>query len=398
MKYDFDKVIDRHGTYSMKWDLLPRMSQLGWGENGNDQTIPMMTADMDLQSPQPVIEAMHRVADHMMYGYSTHQSDPAYAASLCRWFADRHGWQIRPDEVICSHGTFGALTHVAKMKAGEGQGVILFTPVYGHFSQDVTAWGRKSVYCHLINNRGYYTIDFEKLERLAADPNNTLLIFCNPHNPVGRVWTPEEIRRVSEICEKHGVFVISDEVHCDHLRKGVRYTPFLKACVNKANAICLVGVNKSFNMAGLSCSNAIVQDRQLHAEIMKDYPLYMPTPFAVAGQIAAYTEGDEWMDQVCEYIEGNMDWALSFFQKEMPRLVIAKPQGTYCLWMDFSAYGLTEQEIHKRIYTDANVFLQDGTVHDPDEGQCFQRMCVPCARSVLMTACRRIAAAFRDVE
>jgi len=398
MKYDFDRVIDRCGTYSMKWDLIPIMSDIGWGKSGNKETIAMMTADMDLQCPQPVIDAMHRVADHMMYGYSSHLCAPEYASSLCRWFNDRHDWDILPEEVISSHGTFGALTHVAKMKAKEGQGVILLNPVYGHFSQDVKAWNRKVVFCHLINDAGYYTIDFEKLEQLASDPNNTLLIFCNPHNPVGRVWTAEEIRKVSEICEKHGVFIISDEVHCDHLRKGVRYTPFLKACVNKSNVVCLVGVNKSFNMAGLSCSNAIVQDKSLYDEIMKDYPMNLPSPFAIAGQIAAFTEGDEWMDEVCEYIEGNIDWAIDFFRKEMPRLVIAKPEGTYCLWMDFSAYGLTEEEIHERIYTTANVFLQDGTVHDPEEGQCFQRMCLPCARSVLMTACQRIAAAFRDIE
>ena len=385
MRYDFDTVIDRRGTYAIKW------------MRGNENTIPLMVADMDLQSPNPVIDAMHRVADHMMYGYSMHITDPLYFTSLCRWFKDRHGWEIQPDEIISSHGTFGALTHVAHMYAKPGQGIIVMDPVYGHFSQDIVKWGNEVVRCHLINNDGYYTINYDLLEQQASDPNNTLLIFCNPHNPVGRVWKREEIAKVAEICEKHGVFVISDEVHCDHIRKGQKYTPFLSACGDKSNAICLVGINKSFNMAGLSCSNAIVQDKGLYERIMKDYPMPMPTPFAIAGHIAAYEEGDEWMDQVSEYIEGNIDCVIDFFAKEMPQVKICKPEGTYCLWMDFRALGLSDEEVHKRIYEDANVLLQDGTVHDPVEGQCFQRMCVPCARSVLMEACSRIVKAFEDV-
>ena len=386
MRYDFDTVIDRRGTYAIKWS------------QPDPDIIPLMVADMDLPVPQPVVDAMHRVADHRMYGYSMHATDPRFLTSLCRWFKDHHDWEITPDQVINSHGTFGALTHVAHMYAKPGQGIIVMDPVYGHFSQDIVKWGNEVIRCHLINNDGYYTIDFDLLEQQASDPNNTLLIFCNPHNPVGRVWTHDEIRKVSEICEKHGVFVISDEVHCDMLRKGVVYTPFLKACVNKANAICLVGINKSFNMAGLACSNAVVQDKGLFDAIMKDYAMPMPTPFAIAGQIAAYEEGDEWMEQVCDYIEGNIDFCLDFFAKEMPKVKIWKPEGTYCLWMDFRAYGLSDAEVHKRIYEDAKVLLQDGTVHDPIEGHCFQRMCLPCARSVLETACKRIAKVFEDVK
>ena len=386
MRYDFDTVIDRHNTYAIKW------------MQKNPDAIPLMVADMDLQSPQCVIDAMHRVADHKMYGYSMYVTDPQYYTSLCGWFQRRHGWKIEPGQIIPSHGTFGVLTHVAHMYAKPGNGIIVMDPVYGHFSQDIAMWGNEVVRCHLINNEGYYTINYDLLEQQASDPNNTVLIFCNPHNPVGRVWTPEEIKKVSEICEKHGVFVISDEVHCDHIRKGQKYTPFLTVCADKGNAVCLVGINKSFNMAGLACSNAIVQDEKLYEAIMKTYHVPMPTPFAIAGHIAAFTEGDEWMDQVCEYIEGNIDACIDFFKAELPWVKICKPEGTYCLWLDFTASGLSGQEIHKRIYEDALVLLQDGTVHDPIEGQTFQRMCVPCARSVLMEACRRIAKVFEDIK
>lgn len=394
MIYDFDKVTQRRGTYALKWAGAEM-----FGPDYNDETIPMMIADMDLPCPEPVVQAMHAVAEHRIYGYSGTAGVKEYPEALCRWFRDRHGWEINPKEVICSHGTFGALTHVALLKTKPGQGVILMNPVYGHFAQDVAKWGREVVFCHLLaDENGYYTVDFEKLEALAADPNNTLLILCNPHNPVGRVWTAEELSRIAAICEQNGVFVISDEVHCDHLRAGVRFTPYLTACGDKGKAISLVGINKSFNMAGLSCSNAVIQDEDLRREVLENYPMVMPSPFAIAGHIAAYTEGDEWMDQVCAYIDGNIRWALDFFAREMPKVKVGCPEGTYFLWLDFRGYGLSDEEVHKRIYQDANVFLQDGTVHDPEAGHCFQRMCVPCARSVLETACRRIRDAFSDID
>lgn len=400
MKYDFDKVIDRHGTYSSKWDGMQNRKNRVQNIRVDENTIPMMVADMDLQSPQPVIEAMHRVADHMMYGYTSDSADPMYAGSLIRWMKDRHGWEVKPEEIIPSHGTFGALEHAAKLFTNEGDGIIVMRPVYGHFSRSIVQeWHRVAVSSHLnCDENGYYTINYEDLEEKCADPNNKVLIFCSPANPVGRVWTVEELKKVAEICKKHHVFVISDEVHCDHLRKGVKHHSFLSVCEDKSNAMVLVGINKSFNMAGLACSNAIIQDEGLKAKFMADYLPERPNQFAIAGQIAAYTEGDEWMDQVCEYIEGNMDWAIDFFHKEMPKVKVCKPEGTYCLWLDFNAYGLSDEEVHKRIYIDANVLLQDGTGHDPEQGQCFQRMCVPCARSVLKEACQRIAKAFEDVK
>ncbi len=391
MKYDFDKQIERKGTYCYKW-----------GKNvlKNDDTIPMMVADMDLPSPDSVVKAMHDVADHRMYGYTTFDGVPEYALSLCDWFKKRHDWEIAPDEVIPSYGTFGALEHAVRMTTDKGDGVIVMPPVYGHFASALTnEWERKAVLNHLIKDEnGYYTIDFEDLERKCKDPDTKALIFCSPANPVGRVWEYEEMRKVYEICSANDVFIISDEVHCDHLRNGVKHIPFLKVCDDKGKAMVLVGVNKTFNMAGLALSNAIIQSKELKSRFLKGYSYPAPTSFAIAGHIAAYTEGHDWMDQICEYIEGNIDWAIDFFKKQMPKVKICKPEGTYIMWLDFSQLGLSDEEIHKRIYTDANVILQDGTVHDPDNGQCFQRMCIPCPRPLLKKACERIAKAFEDVK
>ena len=176
MRYDFDTVIDRRGTYAMKWELEKLAKMFGMGGNFTADTIPMMTADMDLQSPQPVIDAMHRVADHKMYGYSMHVADEKYFTSLCRWFKDRHDWDVQPNQIINSHGTFGALTHVAHMYAKPGEGIIVMDPVYGHFSQDIVKWGNEAVRCHLINDNGYYTINWELLEQLRPAMLKLLLM------------------------------------------------------------------------------------------------------------------------------------------------------------------------------------------------------------------------------
>lgn len=298
---------------------------------------------------------------------------------------------------MLSLGTFGALEHGVKLFSAEGDGVIIMRPVYGHFTDAIeNEWHRKAISNHLLcDENGYYTINFDDLEAKCADPHNKVLIFCSPANPVGRVWTIAEIRQVAEICRKHHVFLISDEVHCDHLRRGVTHYPLLSVIEDKSNAMAIVGVNKSFNMAGLSCSNAVIQDETLRRKFLKEYPHPLASPFAIAGQIAAYSHGEEWMKQVCDYIEGNIDWVIAYFQKELPAVKIRKPEGTYCLWLDFRDCGLTDEEIHRRIYEEAQVILQDGIVHDPEKGRCFQRMCVPCPRSLLQTACRRMAKALQ---
>lgn len=395
MQYDFDKLIDRRGTYSEKWDAVQQIYPEATAE-----AIPMFVADMDFPSPKPVVEAMHRVADFQIYGYTSPQSDPEFALSLCRWFRKYHHWDIHPHETIVSAGTFGALEHGVKLFSEEGDGVILMRPVYGHFSDAIeNEWHRKVVSNHLLcNENGYYTIDFDDLETKCAVPQNKVLIFCSPANPVGRVWTKEEILRVESICIKHHVFVIADEVHCDHLRSGVTHYPYLSVCTDKSRAMAIVGVNKSFNMAGLSCSNVVIQDKELRDFFLQSYVYPWPGAFAIAGQIAAYNEGREWMEQACSYIEENIDFAIDFFRKEMPKVKVRKPEGTYCLWIDFRGYNIPDREIHRRIYEKAQVILQDGVVHDPEEGEGWQRMCVPCPRPLLETALKRLAAAFEDIK
>ena len=399
--YNFDEIIDRRHTNAMNTDgfreYIFHADETMTFPYKDEEFIRMWVADMEFATPDVVIDAIRERLDKRIFGYSR-VFEKGYYEAFSAWCQRRYGWSFPKEELVMSNGIIPALYELVEYITREDEKVLFLTPSYAYFKYAADFNHRECVCSDLTNEDGYYTVNWEDLADKAADPKTPLLILCNPHNPVGRVWTAEELSRIAAICEQNGVFVISDEVHCDHLRAGVRFTPYLTACGDKGKAISLVGINKSFNMAGLSCSNAVIQDEDLRREVLENYPMVMPSPFAIAGHIAAYTEGDEWMDQVCAYIDGNIRWALDFFAREMPKVKVGCPEGTYFLWLDFRGYGLSDEEVHKRIYQDANVFLQDGTVHDPEAGHCFQRMCVPCARSVLETACRRIRDAFSDID
>lgn len=394
MKYDFDRVIDRFGTYSAKWDSIRLMMP-----PTERPVIPLMVADMDFCTAQPIVDAMHRVADFGMYGYTADWAEPRYAAAVTRWFKERFGWEFGPEAVVYSNGTLEALNCAVRTFSNVGDGVILCRPVYGHFTQAIEdECHRKVADCHLLRDEaGRYTVDFDDLEKKCADPANRIFVLCSPHNPIGRVWSKEELRRMAAICQAHKVLLISDEVHCDIRRKGVTHYPVASLVQDQTGIITLTAVNKSFNLAGLQCSNAIIPDPFLRARFQRAFGMRMPTPFAVAALIAAYTEGEEWLEQVNGYIDGNIDFVLEFLKEKLPWVKAWRPEGTYTMWLDFSACGLRDEEIHARIYDRALVLAQDGVVHDPEKGQCFQRICVPCARSVLAEALERIAAAFADL-
>lgn len=393
MKYDFDTVIDRYNTYSMKYDGL-RLNK-----RANEHTIAMMVADMDFRVAQPILDKLHETVEFGMFGYTGDFAEPAYAASVVHWWKSQYDCELDPKHIIYSNGTVEAVNCAIKAFSNVGDGVIIQRPVYGHFTSAIEEeCHRKAVDNRLLcDENNYYTIDFDDLERKCADPNNRVLIFCSPANPVGRVWTDEEILRVAEITRKHNVLLISDEVHCDIRRAGITHTPILKIVEDTSNIIMLTAINKTFNLAGLACSNAIIPDDFLRARFKREFGMRMPTPFAISALIAAYNDGVEWMEQMNEYIDGTIDFALQYFAEKMPWVKVGKPEGTYCLWLDFSASGLSGEEIHRRIYDQANVFLQDGVVHDPERGQAFQRMCLPCARSVVKEAIDRIAHEFEDI-
>lgn len=392
MKVNFDEIVERQGTYSAKW----------MGINGSSLDylnpavkLPFQVADMDFACPEPLVQAMHRVADHRVFGYSARTQE--YTQAVITWYRRRYGLELKGEWIIPSHGSMSAVNAAIKAFTNIGDGVIICRPVYGHFTGSVEEeLYRRAVDVHLVNQDGYYTMDWEAFEAACARPENRAFILCSPANPVGRVWTREELARMCEITRRNHVLLISDEVHCDLLTAGVTHTPILQATDDWSNLILVTGINKTFNVAGLACANAVIPDDNLRGIFSKEFGHGLLSPFSIAALISAYTECDEWLEQLRAYIEGNFDAAIAFIKEHMPKVKVHKPEGTYILWLDFSAYGLTGEEIHRRIYDKANVLLQDGIVHDPEHGSQFQRMCVPCARAVLLEGLRRIAEQFPE--
>lgn len=397
MKYDFDQVIDRHHTFSMKWDGGEQIKEMGLSERFDEDTIAIFTADMDFRCAQPIIDAMDKIVQHGIFGYSASVGAPEYKQAILRWFRDRHDWEIDPDSIIFVNGTVEATSLAIQAYTKEGEGVLITRPVYGPFTSAIEENNRKVVNSELINQDGYYTMDFADIEEKAKDPNVTMFLLCSPHNPTGRVWKEEELKQLADICERNGLVLVSDEVHCDIVRKGVKFITAAKIGDPK-NTVVLNAINKTFNCAGLQCSHAMIPDQKLREKYEEVSGMRLPNPFAIGATIAAYTEGDEWLDQVLEYIDGTIDWAIDFIHENMPKVKVYKPEGTYVLWMDFRETGLTPQEVHDRIYNKANVCLEPGVMFDPDKGTGFERICLPSPRPVIQEAFRRIAEQFNDCK
>lgn len=364
MKVNFDEIVERQGTYSAKW--------MGAGGGGLDYrnpdvTLPFQVADMDFACPEPIVQAMHRVADHRIFGYSARPE--AYTEAFTGWYRRRYGLELKGEWIIPSHGSMSAINAAVSTFTNVGDGVIICRPVYGHFTGCIEReLYRRVANVQLVNRDGYYEMNWDAFEAACARPENRAFILCSPANPVGRVWRREELARMCEITRRNHVLLISDEVHCDLLMAGQRHTPILQATDDWSNLILVTGINKTFNVAGLACANAVIPDDSLRGIFQKEFGHTSLSPFAIAALISAYTACDEWLDQLLAYIEGNIDAAIAFLHEHMPKVKVRKPEGTYILWLDFSAYGFSAEEIHRRVYEEARVLLQDGTVHDPAAG------------------------------
>ena len=392
MKYNFDEIIDRHGTHSVKWEAGDLLKEFGLTQRFDEETIPLFVADMDFPCPQPVLDALHARVDRRMFGYSSPTTSPDYVEAIQGWFKRKHNWDIAAEAIVFTPGTVEAVNVLVRAFSAEADGVIIQRPVYSPFTSSIEENKRCVVNNPLINKNGYYTIDFEDFEQKAKDPRNTLFILCSPHNPVGRVWKPDELIRMAEICLANDVILISDEIHGDLIRKDQTHYPIC-SLVDDDRLIACTATNKTFNMAGLHCSNIIINNKEMRERYTQALGWKSPTPFAIVALIAAYNQGEEWLTQVNEYIDGNLAYLDEFLQKNMPKVKYMIPEGSYIGWLDFRGYGLTDEEIHDRIYNKANVVLEDGKLFGT-EGEGFQRICVPSPRSILQEAMERIAAQF----
>ena len=402
--YDFGRPIDRRHdarSYSQKWSCAESLAKRLGVKEITDNHIALFTADMDLRCAQPILDALHATVDHGIFGYSTLDGCGAYTDAIRGWFARHDRWDVDCDLMSLSAGTVKALDVCVQAFTKPGDGIIIQRPVYPPFMHVVEDNDRMILNNQLIRHTAkdpegdlYYSIDFDNLEELAARPEAKMFILCNPHNPVGRVWSVEELERMAQICMKHDVLIVADEIHGDLVCESITMHHMAQVAP-EARVITCTAVNKTFNLAGLAATNVFFSNAQDKACFEKIRGFVEPNPFAISAVIAAYNEGDDWYEQVKAYIEANFDNVIAYFADHLPDVGVRRPEGTYILWFDFEArcrkLGIDGAELHRRIYDDAQVLLQDGSNFDPDGGEFFQRMCVPTPRTMLLDACERIA-------
>lgn len=396
MKYNFDEVVNRRGTYSLKWDGGERIKNNGITERYDADSLPLFTADMDFPIPQPVIDALHKTVDHRIFGYSVFPDE--YYEAVQHWFKKHHDWEIKKEEIVYSPGTVFALNVAVRAFTEPGDGVIIQRPVYPPFMRAIEGNGRRVVNNKLkVDAEGLYTIDLEDFEEKAKEEKTKMFILCNPHNPTGRIFSNEDLKRLSDICAQNNVLIVADEIHGDLIRQGQVFTPIAKIAEDDQHIITCTAINKTFNVAGLHCTNMVLPNPELRNKFFKALGYQVATPFAISALIAAYNEGEEWLEQLKEYIDGTMKWVENFLAEKMPKVKTRIPEGTYLMWLDFSGYGISPKEVHDRIYNRANVILEDGKMFG-EEGLEYQRICLPSPRSIIKEAFERIAKEFEDLN
>ena len=374
MKYNFDEIIPRRNTNSVKWD-----------EAAQDDIIPLWVADMDFRVLPQITEALRQRVDHGVFGY-THVPD-SYYESVIRWFEDRHGLQgVKPSDIIYTSGVVPAISAIVRGLTLPGDKVLVQTPVYNCFFSSIRNQGCMVEENHLVYKNNTYVVDWDDFERKCADSRVCIFLLCNPHNPAGRVWKKEELLRMGEICQKHDVFVISDEIHCELVMPGNEYTPFASLSDDflKNSATC-VAPTKAFNIAGLQIANIIVKDRNKRERIDRAINIHEVcdvNPFGVIATEAAYTEeGAEWLRQLNTYLFANYQFLCDFFSKHFPSLEVVKLEGTYLVWVDCSSLGKSSTEIVNNLYRHG-VWMNDGAMYGENQGA-FIRINIACPRKIL---------------
>lgn len=376
----FDTTPDRRGSGSYKWDSDP-----------DPEVIPLWVADMDFKTAPCVIEALRRRVEHGVFGY-THVGDDYYRA-LTGWFAYRHGYTIDPKSVIYTSGVVPAISAIIKGMAKPGEGVIVQTPVYNCFFSSIRNNGCRIIENPLIrvdlpDGEFTYRMDFDDLERKAADPTNTMLLLCNPHNPAGRIWNRDELMRLTGICRRNGVRIVSDEIHCELTMPGLKYIPF--GTVDPSAIVCL-SPSKAFNTAGLQIANIICPDDSTRLAIDKAININEVcdvNPFGVEALKAAYTqEGARWLDDLREYIFSNYRMTRDLLREALPDCPMARLEATYLPWLDVSNFGIPSEELEERLKKEAKVWVNCGEMYGQGG---FLRLNIACPRGRLREGLQRL--------
>lgn len=384
MKYDFDKIIGRKGSFSVKWDMPPAPYP--------KDSLPLWVADMDFQCAKPIVDALHKRVDELIYGY-TYYDSAELKNTVTGWYKKRYEWDVPAEDIFFSPGVVPAVALLINILSEEGDGIVIQRPVYYPFTFKIEHNNRKVVNNPLIYKDGKYTMDYEDLERKLSAPENKGLVLCSPHNPVGRLWTEEELKKVIDIAKKYNKWIISDEIHADLIRKGLKFIPLSKIAGDyKDQIITCTAPSKTFNLAGFHMSNLVIHSekyKKAYLDILNNkLSVGGVNPLGVSAMIAAYTEGEEWLDQVIDYIDANVDYCMDFFKKELPKSVPIYIEATYLFWVDLSAYCKDPKALEEKMVK-AKVALDEGYIFG-EEGIGFERINVACPRSILADCLNRM--------
>jgi cystathionine beta-lyase len=398
MKYNFDLKCDRSNTNCVKWDAVKDMF-------GSEDVIPMWVADMDFPAAKPIVAALKKRAAHEFYGYT--KPGPELIEAIVNRMQRKFDWQIRPEWIVFTPGVIPALSAAVRAVSRPGDEIILQQPVYFPFFSVVTQNGCKIVNNALKFDGKRYSMDFKDLEskfRPAAGSHMThsrvkAIIYCNPQNPIGRLWTKAETARMGEIVIRNGGVVISDEIHCEILYKGYRHTPFAAISDEFAqNSVVCMAPSKTFNLAGLHASCIIIPNQKLRDSFSDAMAAVVPDPnvFGLVAMEAAFRDGDDWLAQMLDYLNGNLKITMEFFANRIPKIKVIKPQGTYLLWLDCRRLGLDNQALSRFMREQARVGFDDGFMFG-ESGSGFERMNIACPRVILLEALARIEKAVNSL-
>jgi cystathionine beta-lyase len=390
-KYDFDKVIDRLNTNSIKWDYCERYLSC-------KDLLPMWVADMDFRVPDEITDAMQKLLDRGIFGYS---GVPAtYYETVMAWMQKRHNWEVEKEWITFSPGVVPAIHMLVQAFSEPGDQVILQTPVYYPFFDAVKANNREILDNPLILEGNQYRMDFESLGK-AITSRTRMIVLCNPQNPVSKVWNEVELRRLGDLCLRHNILVVSDEIHGDIVYSGFRHVPFASLSQElAANCVVCTAASKTFNLPGLQASNIIIPNPEIKkrfTESMKACGLGSPNMFGIAATEAAYRHGEPWLDQLLKYLEGNIAFIKDYIKGNIPGLKLIEPQGTYLVWLDFRGCGIPQEKLANFAREEAKVGFEPGFIFGCKENG-FERMNIACPRSTLAEGLRRIERAVKALH
>lgn len=383
---DFDKLQDRSDSAAEKWDKTAMLEHFG-----RDDLLPFWVADMEFMAPPDVCSSLITRAKNGIFGYETRQQSLNNA--ITHWFTSHHQWPINPSELCYSQGILNAISLLMNLHTHRGDGIIIQPPVFFEFRIAIIENNRKVVRNPLKCDNQRYQMDFNDLEKKAADPRNKMLILCNPHNPVGRVWDREELQRVGEICRKHDVLVIADEIHCDMVYPGFQYIPF--ASVSDENAqysfTCLSPA-KTFNIAAVTDAIVVIPDveyRKQYQQFTNKYFLNRINAFSAVAMKNAYLTGEQWLDQLLYYLQNNLDYLRDYLRDRIPQVQLIEPEGTFLVWLDFKKLGLESKDLEVFVTQKARLALNPGYWFGR-QGAGYARMTIACPKPMLEQGLSRL--------